>query len=266
MSFLKARTGQTMTEYVLIGSLIALVAIGSLAVLGNTLKFGFTNLIAGERKPLPAVGGQLLSDTGSGNTVNGQDTPGSGDPNLSCVSAGWCLNLGKIETKEQSATQTTGSNGDLITECSDVLKQIQKKIEQMPDVDPTLKAYVINSANAGHNIAMQQEAGSTSDVSDATISFIYRSDDLRSYINQHPNVLPSEVNEVIKLSLANIQKLSVGYMKQSQPNYYQFYQIPPNLQVSTEGDFDLSNFTKKVKKDSNTVCKAGKADPYCTKK
>lgn len=269
MNRLKPHTGQSLTEYILIGSLIAIVALGGLAVLGNSISLSFKNLISGERKELPPVNSHLLaisaaSTGGNGGTVSGGGNASVPDTAKDCVADGFCFDFSKIEASEKSMTQTTGANGDLIAGYSDVLEQVLARVEKMPDADPTLRQYIINSANSGHDIVNHYDLGSSGNVSQATISFIFRSDDLRSYINQHPNVLPTEVNEVIKLSLNNIQKISVGHLKKSLPNYYEFYQIPPNLQVSTDEEFSLTDFSKKVKKNANTVCKAGKADPDCT--
>lgn len=106
MAFWKHRTGQSMTEYTLIGALVALVAFGALGLLGNSIS-GAMNGILG------SGGGNSSSNKSPSSSQQALTATQVSDGTQSQSVASMVSGSESSQNNAQTVV-TTGSNGDLL--------------------------------------------------------------------------------------------------------------------------------------------------------
>lgn len=154
------RKGQSITEYALALGLVGIVALGSVAVLGNGIQVGVNSLIPGQSslKPpagilpatVPAVseapkGGNLVSDTFPSSTLHG---------NTVCLNGAICVQIPEISG---GAAETDGSLGGKSThKFASILDQLASELQGISPSDPSLVALIRKVALQGHTLGNYQ--------------------------------------------------------------------------------------------------------------
>jgi Flp pilus assembly pilin Flp len=160
--------GQSMMEYTIIGALVAIVAMGGLALLGNRLNGMFGAMIGKPTPPVVAVHSpspsinptlppaEVIPGTGSTAPVLPSPPPPAvaGDV-LVKLSNGTTLNL-NVPTNITKSVQTVGANGTLVLLGS----SIQSMAEQMlasGEIDEKQASTLMQLANQAHHMAEIQK-------------------------------------------------------------------------------------------------------------
>lgn len=243
-----SRPGQSLVEYGVVVSLIACACISSVMLLGQNIKNGMddlqgrTNGTSGAAVDPSSVSvippGNYPALTGPSPIAN----PSQGQQQI-CTSGGWCVNV-PLGMDGTTVTETTGAQGvELTNQFASILEQIAKQVDLLPNADPSLKGMIADLANAGHYVAKKENDAYTfcpptrascgaysvysdgsfastmdvslntnlSDVKSATQSFTNQYNALQTYLNQNPNSLPLDIQNIIAFETSQIQQIAGVY-------------------------------------------------------
>jgi Flp pilus assembly pilin Flp len=276
---LTSSKGQSLAEYGLTLSLVAVVSLGGLVLLGDnlaTLLSSLTQLVTGQsvnvvatantptsapvsNAPSPALAVSAASPA----LVSPAPVENSSNPitknaeGKTCYGNGWCIDTSQLPSSGGKTTIAAGSNGTtLMLSYADILMQIAAEAAADPNADPSVVGLITALANQGHTIADNTEKKSQSiqnQVTQMTGSLGQQSEfdgaksKLDAYLSAHPAALPSDLKAVIDNSSAYISKNSNG------------------IQTTVTTAFGMALGGTTVRKESNTICSSGGNTTECVK-
>jgi len=270
----RAGLGQSLTEYGLIGALVALASIGALVVLGGSLSDALQNLWPQATPQITQTAGSedgaIVSSMGTA-THGAQSMPSPieasgakfqiGPPNANqeqiCFQNGMCVNIPIFPPS--STVETIGTNGsEFILAYADVLQQIADQLRQDPNADSSLVATISDLANRGHDLGRQEQE--IASLKKQNISLNYSETGtilsakrkemeaaqlkLADHLGSHPDALPPALTGLIDESVVEILGLAKAY------HQYSFSYSSPKPEF---GQY-IINMTRW---DANTICNTG---------
>jgi hypothetical protein len=147
----QARAGITITEYVLIGVGVQMIAIGALNLLSNNLNNSFKNMLGSLSNPAQITASAPLLQTGlPGGAASSKSSSSSNATNNTARA----IETGTMEAASQEAvTLTTGVNGTTESSVQAMIDIAQKELAS-GKIDQSQYDLIMRLANKGHEIAV----------------------------------------------------------------------------------------------------------------
>ncbi len=151
--------GQSLTEYLLLGVLVAVIAIGGLSAFNQELEASLPDLLdrifngGGNGVASSAMGNSISINSGSG--AQSTAIEGLGPVELT-LSSGETITLTQYPTDIPSVIETAGANGTTEILLAN-LEQVIQEFLQAEEITPEEARTLMNLANAGHEIASAQK-------------------------------------------------------------------------------------------------------------
>lgn len=283
--------GVSLTEYSLVFGLVAIVGIGGLTVLGETIRDDFANMIT--RKPpapiatptiaptptvpvsatptpspavIPSPPSVVVSTAGIGGVV---PSPANGQQKV-CFGSGLCANVTVVN--DQTHPDVSGGNGGQLThQFANTLSQIAQQVAKEGS-DPGLADLISQLANQGHGIGGLQDSMSgqckpNSAAGKCTIQMAYTGDQTDPNSSQL-NTLKSDFQTKLSAVMNQLQgfqqplKDDIAIIIQSQSNQIMTlangYQATVN--IAPKGGSKMvtnSNNAQLIHQSANTICDQG---------
>jgi hypothetical protein len=262
----KMSSGNTLAEYAMIGSTIALVSIAAFTVFGGNFKTYIQDLKADMSKRILAsnqANAAMITDTSQAEAEHQQTYfPGA----KVCYSNGWCLDMSSLS--QQKTVESTGANGarlGIMTQAN-LLQQIAEQAAKDPNADPAIVDLVTQLANAGHHIGDSLDTAildySTGGAFLSSYDTFWKSalpfgdikNQLDAYVAAHPESLTPEMQAAIAGATGTISgKMGtlVGANSASFENWDALINAPTEVPAG-------------IHIDSNTICQNGGKLTACT--
>jgi Flp pilus assembly pilin Flp len=279
-----APEGQSLSEYGLVLSLIAVVSLGGLAFFGDHFTGLFstiTRLVTGKHSSET-----VASTTGASASSSNMSVDAHGN---TCYSDGVCLNLSQIPQtpppdSSDATVQAAGANGSLLLAYTDVLSQLSAQTAANPNIDPGLRALITALALQGHNIADTTQKMATNEQSlsngldtmvknqlpleiasmNAKPDFDAAKSALDAYLQTNPDALPADLKTVIDSASAYISTNAdpETMATNAQGILMTSYSISS---TATSPTSPTTSTTTTITQDSNNICTSGGDTSTCVK-
>lgn len=270
----KKPLGQSLAEYSISLSLLAVVSLGGLTLMGNNLRTtldSFRQTMKGKaiasvatQAPISAIPASMPTPVPS-TMVPSEPSAASSPDGKSCFSNGWCVDLSNAS--KDYHVEATGVNGsqEVILAQTDVLSQIAKLAADDPSTDPMLRTLLTKLANSGHTISDNlttsiQTYGKNSFATAydsfwrAQIPFDALRDQTFNYLATHPSSLPAGVETILQGATSSINTQLDSLISSTGPKASWDVLLNPAAQVASG-----------VKTESNTICSTGGDQSLCVR-
>jgi Flp pilus assembly pilin Flp len=262
--------GQSLAEYGLIISLIAVVSIGGLMILGQSLGnvlSGMRNTVMGQHSSTSSLANSLTGSGGSLGATSLQQSPTArsvSGPGSACYADGQCLNLDAVNAV---STNTAGANGsEFVKSYADIFEQIAQQAANDPNADPTLRELATKLANSGHTLASHeatilQQVTDNYGVQNATRdgfnaernNFGDLKAEFASYLQYNPGALPPEISAIAMDAASQIETHTENYLLTDSTSILNESGVMQNVQRDTKP----TDAAQPVRNNANTICRNG---------
>jgi Flp pilus assembly pilin Flp len=287
-------SGQSLSEYGLVLSLVAVVCIGGLTLFGGQVTNVLANLgasvaphpvkapdieiaqVPASASPVSAVPASVAPVSSVPVTAVTRTPPPKGMDQV-CFQSGSCLNVPIVPAKT-SITNVSASNGIKLTgQFADTLMQIANQLAADPNADPTLRDMITKLANNGHSIADNEGSminacppgsecinniSAFNSAHMATYSagntFNSQYTAVMDYLQTNPSALPPEMQNMVTLESQQIQNIASAYIA-----------APTKQSSDVAGSAPSANWSVKdtqlTEQSANTICNNGGETTQCVR-
>lgn len=137
------RSGQSLSEYGLAGTLIAVAAVGGMLMLSDTTRQTFLDMLSGSKTGIQA--------TSTGTSHAQAQTPGTQTITVT-LDSGKTLTLHNYPANLQNAVETAGANGTTVL-LADSIQAMADQLLELEEITPEQRNLLAAIANQGHRLA-----------------------------------------------------------------------------------------------------------------
>ena len=210
-----------MSEYFLMGSLVAAFSIGAIFSMGSQLSNSFSTMVPNKLNLQVANTGDSGNNAGANKNPGAAHaplptTPPTANTGLGCFANGQCL---RTNLTPYSSTQTAGANGiNLVKSYAQIIKELATLAHKDSKVNPDFADMIDDLAADGFNVADDERSVLTWTAREGGMSFDiqnrYAETKARAmdYLQGHPNELTPQVAAILHMAANNITQQATDFV------------------------------------------------------